>query len=180
MSSPLFNTCKTRFVRVLGISLIIFLSVPSGFADEVVPQTSTHVVVRDHPKTGKAYVSVTEKGKENVNPLAAGKYKKRPDYRMLDPKVKSGEIPYEGPVSDRKKVYAFAAGLAAVGVAGGAAVSLAAASAPATAGSAGGAGAFGAAGVGVIAGTAGILQAKTSPDPNKPDDFTHTSESKSL
>ena len=178
---------KTRFARASGNSLkkitfvILFLySMSAAHADEIIHETPTSVVVREHPKTGKPYVSIADKGKEGFNPVTANLFKNRPDYRMLDPKIKSGEIPYQGPVSDRKKVYLFAASLAAVGVAGGTAVTLAAASAPAAAGSAGGAGAFGAAGAGVATGTAGIIHAKTSPDPNKPDDFTHTSESKSV
>ena len=78
----------------------------------------------------------------------------RPDYRLLELDVKSGEIPYSGPVSSRTKVYVLAGALAAGGIVGAAAMSVAAAgAAPSAAGAAGlGAGAgLAATGTGAIA-----------------------------
>ncbi|MBI4372387.1 MAG: hypothetical protein HY585_01515, partial [Candidatus Omnitrophica bacterium] len=102
------------------------------------------------------------------------------DYRMLDPKIKSGEIPYEGPYSSSKKVYLFAASLATLGVAGGA-VGMAVAPAAAAGSAASGGGAY-LAGAGAIAGSATavtVIKAQPDPDPNQ-DDFTQISKSESI
>lgn len=148
------------------------------FASEVIEDTGIQAVVRDHPQTGKPYVSIAAAASAK-NPLAeARRGTGRPDYRMLDPKVKSGEIPYNGPYSDRKKVYYLAATLAAAGAAGAVAVQAAIpAAATATAGgAAGGAGAYAAAGAAVTAGTVSAAWLQNRPDPRQ-DDYSHEAES---
>ena len=148
-------------------------------ASEVMEETPTSVIVREHPKTEKPYVSiVSSKISPSVDPFTGQrKWKKRPNYRMLDPKIKAGEIPYDGPSSSAKKVYIFAASLATLGVAGGA---IGMAIMPAAAGGAAtGGGAYLAAGGAVAGGTTAAAVLKTKPDPNQ-DDFIQISESKSL
>ena len=168
-----------RSAKFLNIFLLLSFSVSSLYASEVIEETHTRVVVREHPKTGKPYVSIVS----GDQPLAADPFAKqrkkmsRPNYRMLDPKVKPGEIPYDGPYSSSTKIYVFAATLATLGVAGGA-VGLAAIPAS-TGGAASGGGAYLAAGSAVAAGTAGTVAIKTRNNPNQ-DDFTLVSKSKSL
>ncbi len=143
----------------------------SAEESEVFRPTGTQVAVREHPKTGKPYVTIIGKDGTRTSPALTGRIQQiaRPDYRMLDPKVKSGQIPYQGPVSDRKKVYILAGTLATAGVAG----SLAAASAipvtTASTGAAGGAGLYGAAGAAVITGTASGVWLKSRPNPHQND-----------
>ena len=144
--------------------------------EEVFKPVQTQVIVRDHPRTGKPYVVIAVEGAA-PDPFQTlrGKIQMRPDYRMLNPHMKSGQIPYQGPVSDRKKVYIFAASIATIGVAGGVGI-IAAAPAATGAGASGGAGAYALAGTGVAAGTISTALAKTRPDPDK-DRVTHDSES---
>jgi hypothetical protein len=176
--------------KMLGAALaaVLLTSSPFSFcAGEVHDPTRTKVAVMPHPRTGRPYVAILP---EENNPGqavifaadAAGGISEtavsRPDYRMLDWKIKDGEIPYDGPVSDRKKVYILAATLATVGVAGGIAASFAV---PATAAGAatGGAGAgiYAGAGTALTAGTVSTALIQTRPDPRK-DDFEHIAESK--
>ena len=168
--------------KVISFLLLsIFTAHSFGLAEttEVLPQTNTAVVVRNHPKTGKAYATIVAKGNEthdNFSYLYSGKvknYTARPDYRLLDPKVKSGQIPYEGPVSDNKKIYIFAASLATLGVTGGA---LALAFPAASTAAAGGGALYTAGGAAVAAGTAATAYEVTKTDPKK-DNFTQHSES---
>ncbi len=134
-------------------------------------------MVRNHPRTGKPYVSIVSPDRVSVDPFAGNrKSYLRPDYRMLDPKIKSGAIPYNGPYSDRKKVYILAASLATVGAAGGTAI-IAAAPAATGAGASGGAGAFLAGGTAVVAGSAAEYAIAAKPNPRK-DIYTQRSESK--
>ena len=154
---------------------LVFLVMPTARASEVVTETNTAAVVREHPKTGKPYVSIVSKDlPDSNNPLAGLKKYPRPDYRMLDSKIKPSDIGYQGPHSDRKKVYALAATLAAAGTAGGV-VGFAAAPAS-TAASGGGAGAF-LAGGGAVAGAAAgaVVKAENSSDNQN---FVHTAESR--
>jgi hypothetical protein len=151
---------------------MVFVSAPAP-ANEVIEETHTKVVVRHHPKTGQPFVSITAEDAAQY-PFPEPKVMKRPDYRMLDPKMKSGAIPYEGPVSDRKKVYILAASLAAVGTVGGVGI-IAAAPAATGAGAAGGAGVYGAAGGAVAVGSISGAVAATRSDPEKAN-FTHVSE----
>lgn len=148
--------------------------------NEVLAPTNTKVAVREHPKTGKPYVTIVgPEGPSRNNPLSAPvKVISRPDYRMLDPKVKSGEIPYDGPVSDRKKVYALAGTLAVTGVVSG--VAVAAAAPAATGAAAGGAGIYGAAGAAVITGTASGVWLKSRPTKEERENFDFKSSSKEI
>ena len=169
---------------------IIFLIVPfilnfsnlsALYSSEVLEETRTQVLVREHPKTGKPYVSITSFGESNTkDPFEKLRSKiSRPDYRMLDPNVKPGQIPYEGPYSSAKKVYIFAATLATLGVAGGA-IGLAVAPAAATAsGAASGGGALIAGGSAVAAGSAGSVVLASKSDPKR-DDFILKSESRAI
>src|SRR5690349_6630294 len=104
---------------ILPLILITAFQAPV-FAEptEVVPKTGTAVVVRENPKTGKSFVSIVDAQNPNAGYPFRGSPAKfsRPDYRMLDPHAKRGEIPYDGPYSDRRKIYYFAAGLATAGV----------------------------------------------------------------
>ena len=93
--------------------------------------------------------------------------------------MKSGQIPYEGPYSDRKKVYLFAATLATVGTVGGIAVIAAAPAATGVGASGGGAGAYLAGGAAVTAGTVAGSVAVTRPHPHS-DDFRHESQARLL
>ncbi len=169
-----------KWFRNIFITFLIFYFLTlSLYASEVIEETHTVVVVREHPKTGKPYVSIVSSDKPLTEDPFVNQRKKtsRPNYRMLDPKVKPGEIPYDGPYSSSTKIYVFAATLATLGVAGGA-VGLAVAQA-ASAGAASGGGAYIAAGSAVAAGTAGVVVLKTKSNPNQ-DDFTQVSKSKSL
>ena len=165
-------------VRILCFFLMIVFVAGSSFADqtEVLPTTNTKVVVREHPKTGEPYVAIIPAGEpDRGGPFAGMKRISRPDYRMLDPKIKSGQIPYEGPVSDRKKVYLFAASIAALGIGGAVLLPIA----PATgAAASGGAGIYAGAGAGVAAGTAGAVAISTR-ESKKQEDYTHTAKSES-
>lgn len=163
--------------KIIYFLLIFILASGNIFAEgtEVLPKTNTKVVVREHPKTGVPYVSIIASGQPDRGGPFAGmkKISRRPDYRMLDPKIKSGTIPYEGPVSSRKKVYIFAAALAAGGAGGAALLPIA----PVTgAGAAGGAGALAAAGAGVAGGTVGAAAISMKQNP-KQEDYTHVSKS---
>ena len=146
-------------------------------ASEVIEETHTKVIVREHPKTGKPYVSIVSRDQpEPKDPFANQRQRYRPpDYRMLDPKLKSGAIPYEGPYSDRKKVYVFAASLATVGTAGG--LGIIATAPAATGAAAGGSGAYFAGAGAVAAGTTTAAIAASKP---KNEEYLHRSESKKI
>lgn len=166
---------KTAAVLVLSL----LLSAPALRADEVFEETHTKVAVRNHPRTGKPFVSIAPE-LNDANPFGETKMAKRPDYRMLDPKIKPKDVGYEGPVSDRKKVYIFAASLATVGTVGGTAI-IAAAPAATGAGAAGGAGIYGAAGTAVVAGTAaGTIRATRTDSDMERVNFKHAAEAKEL
>lgn len=156
----------------VSISLII----SNSFASEIIEETGTRVIVREHPKTGKSYVSIVpSQGEVPPDPFTGQKKYSRPDYRLLDHKMKSGKIPYDGPYSDKTKIYIFAATLATLGTASGVAV-IAAAPAAAGAAASGGAGAYLAGGTAVVAGSAAVSVAVTKPDPKK-EDYAHRSKS---
>ena len=179
-SRAAFEEYRARMGWFLTSSVLFFMFVfNTAFAGEVLVETNTKVMVREHPRTGRPYAVIIAENQDK-NPLAALPVttKMRPDYRMLDPKIRSGTVPYQGPVSDRKKVYIFAGTLAALGTAGGAAV-IAAAPAATGAGAAGGAGIYGAAGTAVAAGTVSASLIKTQPDPDK-DKVEHAFESKQV
>ncbi len=170
------------FGRVFFLKLSIFffagliLIMSIGFASEVPDLTHTQVIVRQHPKTGRPYVSVVSSDAPVPKDPFTGLDKKysRPDYRLLDPKFKNGEIFYDGPVSDDRKVYIFAATLMTLGTVGGA-VGIVAAPV-AAAGASAGAGAYVAAGSVVAGGTtaAGLISSRARSD----EEFKHISESR--
>ena len=165
----------------LIITVILLIHAASSLvaASEVLEETNTQVVVREHPRTGKPYVSIIRSDGAAKDPFAGqGKFYSRPDYRMLDPKVKSGAIPYNGPYSNKTKIYIFAASLATLGAASGAAV-IAAAPAATGAAASGGAGAYLAAGTAVVAGSAAAADIAMKPDLKK-GDYTLGSESRLL
>lgn len=144
--------------------------------NEVLPETQTEVVVRHHPQTGEPFISVVSRREPRRRDLDFGEVAKysRPDYRLLDPKVRSGEIPYDGPYSSRKKVYILAATLATLGTVGSVA---GAAAFPATAAASGSA-----TGMGVGAGAVAVSGAATAAAAIKleseiPDDYSRTQES---
>lgn len=160
--------------------LLMLFSPGILFADsEVLPGGSAQIAVREHPRTGKPFVAITSGQNKNRDVFSAQKkMMKRPDYRMLDPKVKSKDTGYEGPVSDRKKVYILAASLATIGTVGGTAIIAAAPAATGT-GAAGGAGVFAGAGAGVAAGTLGGTYAAAKTD-DKKENFSHAWESRAV
>lgn len=134
-------------------------------ATEVLEETHTQVILRTHPKTGKPYVSIVSTDTPIPKDPFTGLDRKysRPDYRLLDPHMKNGEVFYDGPVSDDRKVYIFAATLMTLGTVGGA---VGMATAPvAASGATGGAGAYAAAGSVVAGGTtaAGLISARSHP-----------------
>ncbi len=135
--------------------------------NEVVPVSRAKVFVREHPQTGKPFVSLRNEG--NTQDLFRGFKKRevRPDYRMLDAKTKSGAVPYDGPASDRTKVYVFAATMMTLGVAGGIVSAAAIPATAATTGASGGAGLFGAGAVAVAGGTVGTVAVKSRLKPGE-------------
>lgn len=155
---------KWRKLGMAAGALALFMAT-AVWTQEVPDKTHTRVVVRNHPQTGRPYVSVVpSEGSLPPDPLAgiAARYT-RPDYRMLDPTAMAEEVSYDGPVSDRRKVYLFAASLMTVGAAGGA---VGMATAPAAAGATSGAGAYAAAGSAVAGGmtAAGVLSTRVRPE----------------
>lgn len=161
--------------RIAGVFLSVFLGIsPSqavSSANEVLPETPTLVHVRQHPGTGKDYAVILDASDpEGQNPFA-GQFRRssRPDYRLLDHRLKKGDIPYDGPVSDRRRVYLFAGALALSGLAAGTLMPVA--SAVGT-GSAAGAGAFAAGGTAVSTGSIALSLRAARPDPNR-ENFVH-------
>ncbi len=167
-----------RWVHFFLIISLCCIFAAQGFASEVISETGSKVIIREHPKTGKPYVVIAP---ENLSAEAGffpnSKKFSRPDYRLLDPKVKSGQIPYDGPYSDSKRIYIFAATMATLGAGGlvGAAVMPATGAAAAASGGA----SYLAAGGALAAGTAGVAVASTKSDPKK-DNFIQASQSKSI
>jgi hypothetical protein len=117
--------------------------------NEVIPESGAKVYVREHPQTGKPFVTLSA-GQVARDPFPGFTRREiRPDYRMLEANSKG--IAYDGPVSDRKKVYIFAATMITLGVAGGVVTAAIPASAAAGAGSG--------AGTGILAGGAVVANA---------------------
>ena len=159
----------------LLIFIMVFFGHGAGRAGEVIPETQTEVVVREHPQTGQTYVSVTKVGTAPRKIFQREQKKfQRPDYRMLDPHVSPKSVGYDGPVSDRTKVYVLAGTLAAAGVTAYAVLP----SAAAVGGAAAGGGFYAAAGAAVAAGTLSThwVMARS----NSPEDFKHTSLSREI
>ena len=168
-----------RMGKFVSALFIFTFAVSSLYASEVIEDTHTQVVVREHPKTGKPYVSIVSRDKPLTDdPFAKAQSKfSRPDYHMLDPKIKSGQIPYDGPYSSSKKIYIFAATLATLGAGG--MIGAAALPAASTGAAASGGGAYLAAGSAVAAGTAGTVAIQTRSNPNQ-DNFIQISKSKAV
>ncbi len=160
---------------VITLALIVFIH-PKLHASEVFQETNSQVIIREHPKTGKPYVVIASAGmtSETAFFLSSKKFS-RPDYRLLNPKVKSGQIPYDGPYSDSKRIYIFAATLATLGTVGGA-VGMAILPASTGAAATGGAGYLAAGGV-VAAGTTAAVVTASKP---KTDGFIQSSKSESI
>lgn len=157
-------------------ALVFFLAAANLSASEIIEETRTQVIVREHPKTGRSYVSiVSSEVPAPPGPFAGQKSYSVPDYRLLDPKVKAKDIPYDGPYSNRTKIYILAASLATVGTVGGTAI-IAAAPAATGAAASGGAGAYLAGGGAVIAGSAAEYAVATHRDPKK-ENYVQRSES---
>jgi len=146
----------------LAVVLVAFFCASHLYAaeNEVLQEGGTKVFIREHPQTGKPFVSLRKEG--SAQDLFKGFVKRefRPDYRMLDAKTKSGDVPYDGPVSDLKKVYIFAATMMTLGVAGGIAT-VAMPVGAAASGVSGSTGLLGAGAVTVVAGTAGTVALKS-------------------
>jgi len=164
--------------RLMLALLLLRLMLPGNAicaTNEVLVVSPTQVVMRQHPKTGKAFVSiVSAEAPEAGNLLAAsGGTLLRPDYSLLDPNVKASDVPYEGPYSDRRKIYVFGVTLATIGVTGGVAGM---ALAPTAGTAVGGGGAYLAAGGALMTGAVSTAVIKTKPRVGE-DDFKHTSES---
>jgi len=137
--------------------LIMIVGVDPVLAEnEVLKDTLTEIVVRQHPKTGDSFISIipVDKPRRKDLQFEGMKTYSRPDYRMLQAGVKSGQIPYDGPYSSSKKIYILAASLATMGVAG-SVIGAAAFPAAATTASAGG-GAGLAVGAGAVAVTGAV------------------------
>lgn len=94
-----------------------FFPIPlSAAGNEVIPDSGARVYVREHPQTGKPFVTLRA-GEVARDPFRDFRKREiRPDYRMLETDAKG--VPYDGPVSDRKKVYIFAASMITLGAAG--------------------------------------------------------------
>lgn len=145
-------------------------------ASEVPDPTHTQVIIREHPKTGKPYVSLVSTDQpvpEDPFTYQRNRYS-RPDYRMLDPNVKKGEVAYDGPYSDRKKVYLFGAALMALGVTG---ATAGIALAPAAGAASSGGGAYLAGGAAVAAGSGAAVHEITKSRPED-ENFIRESESR--
>ena len=169
---------RGKRIQFLILSLTISLWSLSTFASEVIEETQTAVVVREHPKTGRPYVSITLPSKISIDPFSTSRKRyPRPDYRLLDPKIKSGQIPYEGPYSDNKKIYIFAASLATLGTAGGLTLAAVAPAATGVAAASGGGAAYLAGGAAVATGSAAAAAAVLRSNP-KEEDYSHRSESR--
>jgi len=173
-----------------AMTLILVMTLAAGPAcaaeaeNEVIQESDIKVFIREHPQTGKPFVSLRQE--DDPQDLFKGFVKRefRPDYKMLDARTKSGDVPYDGPTSDRKKVYIFAASMITLGVAGGI-VTAAMPAGAAASGAGGGTGLLGAGAVTLATGTAGTVALKshlapgeenyihdattatTSPDPRK-------------
>ncbi len=169
--------------KTFSFFLIIMMTSGAGWAaeGEVIQGSGAKVFVREHPQTGKPFVSL--RGNDFSGQDLFKKFVKReirPDYRMLDPRNKSGAIPYDGPASDRTKVYVFAATMATLGAAG-IVVTAALPASAATAAAGSGTGLYAAAGGTAVAlGTAGdIYINKTRVKPGE-ENYVHEGETVSL
>jgi hypothetical protein len=159
--------------KILVWVLTVTLCAGPVFAaeNEVLQESGVKVFVREHPQTGKPFVSLRKETGSQDFFKGFVKREIRPDYKMLDAKTKSGDIPYDGPVSDRKKVYIFAATMMTLGVAGGI-VTAAIPATTAAAGASGGTGLLGAGAATVVVGTVGTVAVQTHIKPGE-ENYVH-------
>ena len=174
---PNFATKLTAaFVLIMMEASPLSCTLPCLMANEVIEETRTRVLVREHPKTGKPFVSIVRSDfQKDASTLQDAVPTARPDYRMLDPKVNAQDIPYDGPVSDRRKVYLFAGTLAALGAGAGVLGALAPAAAS-SGGAAGGGGLY--AGAAALTGGGTVAATITAHADDQPEDFKISAESK--
>lgn len=97
--------------------ILLMVQIPArGQENEILRESVAKVYVREHPQTGKPFVSL-RMGNPAQDPFKGfTKREIRPDYKMLEADSKG--VPYDGPVSDLKKVYVFAATMMTLGAAG--------------------------------------------------------------
>ncbi len=163
----------------ISFFLLIFFTAQTGalIADsEVKDPTHTQIQVCENPKTGRVYVCVVSSDQEKGKNIFGENQKRssRPDYRMLDYRIKAKDVSYDGPSSDRSKVYLLAGTLAATGVLAGTLLPVSAATGAAAGGSGLG---YGAAGAGLAAGVVSSSIIASRPNPEK-DNYTHESSAK--
>lgn len=162
-------------IAALVIGLLLLHGFSFGMENEVMQKPIAEVFIREHPQTGKPFVSIRSENNPTDPFKGFVKREVRPDYKMLDAYAKG--IPYDGPISDRTKVYVFAATIATLGVAG-SVVAAAALPAAASTGATGGAGFYGATGVAIAVGTAGTVAYEMHVKPGD-EHYTHTAVSTS-
>jgi hypothetical protein len=102
---------------IFWVLILLMVQMPArGQENEILQDSGAKVYVREHPQTGKPFVSLRA-GEPAQDPFKGfTKREIRPDYKMLEADSKG--VPYDGPVSDLKKVYVFAATMMTLGVAG--------------------------------------------------------------
>jgi hypothetical protein len=149
-----------RKTLALALAVLLCTGPVRASGNETIGDSGAKVFVREHPQTGKPFVSLRKEG--DAQDLFRGFVKRefRPDYKMLDAKTKTKDVPYDGPVSDRRKVYVFAATMMTLGVAGGI-VTVAMPAGAAAAGAGSGTGLLGAGAVTVATGTVGTVALKS-------------------
>lgn len=149
--------------------------------EEVPDFRSSQIRVRENRQSGKPYVSIVKE--DQTNPRYAFQRDQtpyqRPDYRMLSQNKKEMKtIAYDGPESDRTKIYLFAGTLIASGIAVGTTAALAPVATAGSAAASGGAGAFGLASLGIATGSVVTALHKSKPDPDRA--FIHESKARIL
>jgi hypothetical protein len=165
----LFGTCEVSAQEKTGTETITGSEAP-------VTRPGVQVVVRVAPGTQRPFVSIVSDAAATEERFIASSEtgRGRPDYRMLAYTVPRDTPLYEGPYSDRTKVYILAGALMTTGIA----TAAIGAAAPAALGAASsGAGAYAAAGtaVGVTTLATALIKARQHPDEH---DFTHTSQTR--
>lgn len=162
-----------KFFFVFLILSMIPESLPA-MENEVIPESGAKVYVREHPQTGKPFVSLRSEALTQDLFQGFTRREIRPDYKMLDADAKG--IPYDGPASDRTKVYVFAATLITLGAAGAVVTAALPVTAAAGAGASGGTGLLGTGAVAIVAGTAGTIAVESHIKPGE-EHYQHTAES---
>ena len=169
---------KFQFKMMISGLLIVLFTIDQSLVcaeySEVLDKPLQEIYVQEHKATHEPLVTIADTGGlgSRYDFLNHPKKISRPDYEMLDPRIKSGDIAYDGPVSNRKKVYYFAAGMAATGVVAGTMIPVSAVSAgTATTG----AGAYAAGGAAVAASSVGFSSWRSKSEPEE-ENFSHTHE----